>query len=105
MLEELENLLVLLQQIPIQPRSDIVLTVGVIIAKLRVAELIPRQEHGNAPAAHQEGKGVAHHAAAQGVHSRVPRIPLCAAVPTVVIVGAVHVVFAVFLVVLLIIGV
>ena len=65
----------------------------------------PRQEHGDAPGAHQQGEGVAHHPSPQGVDLGIVGLPLRAAVPAVVVVGAVGVVPAVGLVVLVAVGV
>ena len=103
--EELESILIGLQLPPVQPGGQIVLTVGVVVAELAVAELVSRQEHGDAPAAHQQRKGVAAHPAAQGVDLGVCRLTLHAAVPAVVVISSVGVVPAVFQVVLLVVGV
>ena len=102
--EKAQLLPVLLQQRPVQPGGDVVLTVGVVVAELGVAELVPGQEHGDAPAAHEQGEGAAHHPPAQGVDGRVGRGALRAAVPAVVVVCPVGVVPAVFQVVLLVVG-
>ena len=103
-LEELEHIPVGLQPVPVQPGDHVVLTVGVVVAELGVAELVSGQKHGGPPGAHEQGEGVAAHPAAEGVDLRVVRLPLRAAVPAVVVVGPVGVVPAVGQVVLFVVA-
>ena len=39
-LEKPEHILIFFEQIPVQPRGNVILTVGIIIAELGIAELI-----------------------------------------------------------------
>ena len=103
-MEEAEHVPVFLQHPPVQPAGQIILAVGVVISELGVAELVPRQEHGDAPATHEEGEGVADHPPPESVDFRVVRLPLNSAVPAVVVVGPVGASPAVFFVVFDIVG-
>ena len=60
-LEECKNIMVILQSVPVEPGSNIVVAVGIIVAELGVAELISCEEHWDSTAAHQESEGVADH--------------------------------------------
>src|SRR5699024_10312100 len=88
-----------------QPGYLIVLTVGVVVAELRVAEFVTSREHGRAAAAQQHRERISAQAAAQRVDGRVVGLPFRAAVPAVVVVGAVGVVPAVALIVLFVVGI
>ena len=73
-----------------------------------LASILGRSEDGSPmgapPAAHQQGKGVAGHPAAEGIDGRIRCLPLHAAVPAVVVVGPVGVVPAVLFIVLLVVA-
>src|ERR1700733_5193374 len=45
LLEELENVLIGSESTPIQPSNFVVLVVGIVVAKLRVQELVPGSKH------------------------------------------------------------
>ena len=99
------NLPVFFQSRPVQPGYDIVLTVGIVVAKLRVAELVAAVEHRRSAAAEQRRKRIFHHAPAQSLDLRIVRLSLGTAVPAVSVVVAVRIVPAVFLIVLRIVRV
>ena len=101
--EVAEDVGVLLQIVPVEPRDFIVLTIGVVVALLRVAHFIARQYHGNALTDHQQRDGVLHLTVAQGDDIGVVGRALAAAVPAVVMVFAVTVALAIGLVVLAIV--
>ena len=103
--EEIVYLPIFLEPLPVQPGDAVVLAVGVVVPELRVAEFVPGIEHGRAPAAHQGGEGILHHAATQGLHLHILRLPLHAAVPAIAVVVPVRVVPAVLLIVFHIVGV
>ena len=94
------NLPVFFQSRPVQPGYDIVLTVGIVVAKLRVAELVAAVEHRRSAAAEQRRKRIFHHAPAQSLDLRIVRLSLDAAVPAVSLIVTVRIVPAVFLIVL-----
>ena len=103
--EKIKQLPVLFQKPPVQPGNLVVLTVGVVVSILGIAEFISGQEHGRAPAAQKHCTGVADQAHAQGKHGFLVRLSFCPAVPAPVVVRAVRIVPAVGLVVLFIIGI
>ena len=102
--EESEIISVHPQVIPVEPGNFVVLTVAVIVAVLGVAEFIAGEDHGRAAAAHKDSDGIAHHLAAQLLDDGIIRGPFYPAVPAAVVVGAVRVVPAVGLIVLMIVG-
>ena len=103
LLEVTEDVGILFQIIPIEPRDLVVLTVGIVVALLGVAHLVAREYHGDTLTDHQQGDGVFHLTVTQGVDVGVVRWTLATTVPTVVMVLAIAVVFAVGLVVLVVI--
>ena len=102
-LEELVHRFVLLQARPVEPRDCVVLAIRVVVSPLRVAELVTRQDHGHAAAQQEQGGGVLYLPLAQRVYLLVLHNALGAAVPAVVVVGAVAVGLAVCLVVLVVV--
>ena len=44
-LEELENVLIRSELTPIQPSSFVILVIGIVVAKLRIQELVPGPKH------------------------------------------------------------
>ena len=102
---EPEDLLIFLQQGPVQPGYFVVLTVGIVVAELGVAEFISRKEHGCAPAAQQGGKGIFDKPHAQCPDLLIVRVSLGAAVPAVSTVVPVRIVPAVGFVVFGVVGV
>ena len=94
----------LLHQGPVEPVGLVVLAIGVVVAALRAADLVAHQDHRHAQRQQRDGQEVLHLAVAQLLDRRVVGRPFDAAVPTAVVVGAVAVVLAVGLVVLLVVG-
>ena len=94
----------LVVEVPVQPGELVVLAVGVVVAVLRVAELVAGQQHRHALREEQRGDEVALLPLAQRDDVRVVGRPFGAAVPAVVVVGAVAVVLAVGLVVLVVVA-
>src|SRR5437762_13679670 len=99
-LSELEELALLLVQVPIKPALLVVLAVRIVVALLRATDLITTEEHRHTLREKQRGKKGSLTAHAQVIDARVFRWSLHAAVPRVVVVGAVLIVFAVGFVVL-----
>ena len=93
-----------LAQPPLVPGELVVLAPGVVVAVLRAAELVAAEQHRHALGEEQRGEEVALLAPAQRVDLGVVGLALDAAVPRAVVVGAVAVVLAVGLVVLLVVG-
>ena len=87
--------------VPVQPGDEIILTIGIVIAKLRIAKLIAGQKHRCASAAHEHRDGIADHLPAQSTYLRVIAFAFGSAVPAPVVVAAVQIAPAVGLVVLL----
>ena len=102
---ELIVLLVLLPVSPVQPGNLVILTVGIVIAKLGIQEFIPRNEHGRSTAAHQASKGILCKLVRELQHIFIFGIALYATVPASVVIGPVRIVPAVILIMLLIIGI
>ena len=99
-LKELENISILLQKSPVQPGGNVILTVGIVVAKLCIAEFVSGQEHGDTAAAHQDCKGVAYHPFSESQNFGVVCVPFNSAVPTMIVVGPVGIIPAVLLIVL-----
>ena len=96
--------LLLLGQLPMQPGEVVVLAIGIVVALLRMAELVTGQEHGHALRQEQRSDEVALLLPAQGIDGGIIRRPLGAAVPTVVVVGPVLVIFPIGLVVFVVVA-
>ena len=103
-LGELEVLALALAQPPLEPGDLVVLAPGVVVAVLGAAELVAAEQHRHALREEQRGEEVALLAPAQLDDLGVVGLALDAAVPRAVVVGAVAVVLAVGLVVLLVVG-
>ena len=89
---------------PVKPTDLVVLTIGVIVASLRVPHLVSHQDHGHTQGHQGDCQIILHLAVAQLLHRRVIGRSFDAAVPAPVVIGAVAVVLAVRLVVFLIVG-
>src|SRR5205085_10856326 len=101
--EEPEDALVLLGQAPVEPADVAVLAIGVVVALLGPADLVAAGDHRDALRQEQDGRHVLDLAAAELVEAGIVARAFDAAVPAVVVVGAVVVPFAVGLVVLLVV--
>ena len=101
---ELQQVLVLLIEVPVDPGDLVVLTVGVVVASLGPAQLISVADHGHALTEQDGGQEVAGLAMTQLGDRRVVGGPFGAAVPGAVVVAAVGVALEVGLVVLLVVG-
>ena len=99
-LEEVEEVGILLQVVPVKPGDFVVLTIGVVVTPLRVSHLVAREHHGNALAGHQHRHGILDLLVAQVVDALIVALTFPAAVPAVVAVLTVAVVLAIGLVVL-----
>src|SRR5690606_15021517 len=91
--DELEQLGV--EVLPIEPGELVVLAVGVVVAALGAAELVPAEQHRYAAGEHQRRQEVPLLALAQETDPRIVGRPFVAAVPGTVVVGSVAVVLAV----------
>ena len=100
---ELEERLLVLAEVPVDPRDLVVLAVGVVVALLGAAELVAVADHRHALAEQDRGEEVADLAVAQREDPAVLRRALGAAVPGAVVVVTVVVALAVGLVVLLVV--
>ena len=91
-------------KIPVHPADLVVLAVGVVVAVLGAAHLVAGHQHWHALGEKQGRQQVALLLRAQGIDAGIIGRPLGAAVPGVVVVGAVTVVLAVGLVVLVVVA-
>src|SRR5207302_8488543 len=91
-------------EVPVEPGQRVVLAVGVVVALLRVTELVAAEDHRDALGEQEGGEEVALLALAEREDVGVLGGAFGAAVPTVVVVGAVLSVLAVGLVVLLVVA-
>ena len=98
LLEIAEDVGILLQIAPIEPRYLVVLAIGVVVALLGITHLIARQHHGDALADHQHGDGILHLTVAQADDGSIVGFALATTIPAVVMVFAVSVVLAIGLV-------
>ena len=98
-----EDICILLQIIPVEPGDLVVLTIGVIVALLRVAHLVAREYHRDTLTHHQQCDGVLHLAVAQGIDVSVVCRTFIATVPTIIMVLTITVIFAIGFVVLLVV--
>ena len=91
-------------EVPVDPRQLVVVAVGVVVAALRAAGLVAREQHRHALRKKQRRQEVAHLLSAQLLHGGVVGLALDAAVPAQVVIVAVGVVLEVRLVVLLVVA-
>src|SRR6266851_591929 len=97
---QIAQLLLFRSQLPVDPGDLTVLAIGIIVSLLRLADLVPGQQHRH-PLRKQQGRQeISLLSLAQFLDSRVVGGSFGAAVPTQVIIGPVAVFFAVGLVVL-----
>ena len=85
-LREVEEVFLLVGQLPVQPGDFVVLAVGVVVAVLRVAELVAGEQHRHAWREQQRRQEVALLPLAQLDDRRIVGRPFDAAVPAVVVV-------------------
>ena len=93
--DKLMEIFMLFQVIPVEPGDLIVLTVGIVVALLRVQELVSGQNHGHAPAEEEDRHGVLRQLFPEGKDTRIFGFSLGAAVPAAVVIGPVRIVPAV----------
>src|SRR5262249_47919340 len=92
------------EQRPVKPTDLVVLTVRVIVAALCAPHFIAHYYHGHPDRKHGDSQEVLDLAVPQFLHCRIIGGALCAAIPASIIIGSIAVVFAVFLIVLVIVG-
>ena len=102
---ELIVLLVLLPVSPVQPGNLVILTVGIVIAKLGIQEFIPCKEHGRSTAAHQDSKGILCKLVTEEQHIFIIGIALYTTVPASVVIAAIRISPAICLIMLPVIGI
>src|SRR5262249_52216585 len=100
---ELQHVPLCLNQVPIKPGELVVLTPGVVVAALGPPDFVASQQHWDASTDHQDGNEVLCLTATKGDHGGILRLAFKPAIPAQVVVGAVTVVFAIGLVVLMIV--
>ena len=89
---------------PVEPRDlGVVLTVRIVVAGLRIAELVPREQHRGALREHQRRQEISFLPFAQGPDLRVVRCAFGARIPRVVVGAPVAIVFVVRFVVLVVV--
>ena len=94
---------VLFHQRLIEPTEFVVLAICIVVALLGTADLISGQKHRRADRQHIEEQKVLHLAISESLNFCDGSWPFRAAIPTVVVVGAVPVLFAIGLVVLVVV--
>ena len=101
--EKFVNFSIFFQQRPVQPGNFIVLAVGVVVAKLRIAKFVSRQKHRRSSAAQQHRTGIFDHFFPKCFNSGVVGFSLVPTVPAPVIICTISIIPAVFLVMFFII--
>ena len=101
---ELEEGLLLVGELPIDPRELVVLAVRVVVAALRSAELVAVADHRHSLREEKRRQEVAFLPLAQGIRRRIVSCPLGAAVPAQVVAFAVAVFLEVCLVVFFVVA-
>src|SRR4051794_37108364 len=97
-LHKREQLAILISRFPIEPAYFIVLTIGIVVAQLGVADLVSSQQHGHALGEQESSDKIAGLLQAQGIDCSVIGRSLYSTVPTAVAVCAIAIVFAISLV-------
>jgi len=101
---ELQHLPLCLNQVPIKPGELVVLTPGVVIATLGPPDFVAGQQHWDPSTDHQDRNEVLCLTATKGDHGGILRLAFNPAVPAQVVVGAVTVIFAIGLIVLMVVA-
>ena len=101
---EFQELLLAFVEVPVEPGELVVLAVGVVVPLLAMAQLVAAQHHGHSHRQHQAGHEIALLPLAQLDDLRVVGRAFRAAVPAIVVVGAVAVFLAVGVVVLFVVA-
>jgi hypothetical protein len=91
LLRELQQVLGVVAQRPVEPGDLVVLAPAVVVAPLRAVDLVAAQQHRRALGEEQRGEEVALLAAAQLVDLGIVGLALHAVVPRAVVVGPVAV--------------
>ena len=95
-LEEAEDVLICLKLAPIEPSSRVVLVIRIVVAKLRVQELVSRAKHRSPVRQHEHAEEILHLPASQGQHfGECTFVAFVPAVPAVVVVHAILIVLSV----------
>src|ERR1700691_1898163 len=104
LLEELKNILIGSELTPIQPANFVVLVVGIVVAKLRVQELVAGAKHRRTVGQEEQAAEILHLLPAQCVNCRGDSfLPFLPTIPTVVRVSTVLIIISVLPIVLTII--
>ena len=101
--EKFVNFSIFFQQRPVQPGNFIVLAVGVVVAKLRIAKFVSRQKHRRSAAAQQHRTGIFDHSFPKRFYSGVVGFSLVPTVPAPVIVTSIKISPSISLIMLLVI--
>src|SRR5271165_6773795 len=101
---EIEESLLPVVQVPVQPGQLVVLAKGIVVPLLGVPDLVAGQEHGDALGEHQRDHEIALLALAKFENDRVVGRSLGSAVPAIVAARAVAVLLAVGIIMLVIVG-
>src|SRR4029077_19639763 len=102
--EETKNVLIRLELAPVEPADFVVLVVGIVVAKLRVQELITGSEHRDAIRQQKQAAEVLHLFSAKRQNRRWRAlVSFVTAVPTEILVHAVLIVMTVVPVVFLVV--
>src|SRR5271165_3369387 len=89
-LEETKDVLICPESAPVQPSSFVVLVIGIVVAELRVQELVPGPEHRSPVREKQQATEILNLLPAQREHRRWHTFfPFVPAIPTVVLVRAI----------------
>ena len=94
----------LVGDIPIQPGEFIVLTIGIVIALLRMADVVSGQNHRHTGGQEQGGDKVSFLLRTQRVDRRIIRRSFGPAIPAIIVVGAILIVFPIRFVIFVVVA-
>src|ERR1700724_3375838 len=89
---------------PVKPTALVVLAIGVVVTLLGAPHFVTHQNHRQTQREHRHSQKVLHLPISQTLYHSIIGWPFDSAIPASVVVGAVPVVLAVRLVVLLVVG-
>src|SRR5262249_50908226 len=92
-LNKAKQFVVTLLQRPIEPTKLVIMTIAVVVAMLSPADFITHKQHGHTAGKHEQAKCILHLLHPKSVHPLVFGFTFRAAIPAIVVISAVVIVF------------